>query len=90
LTRYQDALDSPIRADLEKEYILSNRQSESMTKELNSLHREILSEFERRIENDEDIPDATVSALQDEDDLGLESVDIVKTAVEKGITDETE
>jgi hypothetical protein len=90
LTRYQDALDSPIRTDLEKEYILSNRQSESMTKELNSLHREILSEFERRIENDEDIPDATVSALQDEDDLGLESVDIVKTAVEKGITDETE
>jgi hypothetical protein len=90
LTRYQDALDSPIRADLEKEYILSNRQSESMTKELNSLHREILSEFERRIENDDDIPDATVSALQDEDDLGLESVDIVKTAVEKGITDETE
>lgn len=90
MTRYQDALDSPIRADLEKEYILSNRQSESMTKELNSLHREILSEFERRIENDEDIPDATVSALQDEDDLGLESVDIVKTAVEKGITDETE
>ena len=79
-----------IRADLEKEYILSNRQSESMTKELNSLHREILSEFERRIENDEDIPDAIVSALQDEDDLGLESVDIVKTAVEKGITDETE
>lgn len=75
---------------MEKEYILSNRQSESMTKELNSLHREILSEFERRIENDEDIPDATVSALQDEDDLGLESVDIVKTAVEKGITDETE
>lgn len=61
-----------------------------MTKELNSLYREILSEFERRIENDEDIPDATVSALQDEDDLGLESVDIVKTAVEKGITDETE
>ncbi len=90
MTRYQDALDSPIRADLEKEYILSNRQSESMTKELNSLHREILSEFERRIENDDDIPDATVSALQDEDDLGLESVDIVKTAVEKGITDATE
>jgi len=90
LTRYQDALDSPIRADLEKEYILSNRQSESMTKELNSLHREILSEFERRIENDEDIPDAIVSALQDEDDLGLESVDLVKTAVEKGIIDETE
>jgi hypothetical protein len=61
-----------------------------MTKELNSLHREILSEFKRRIENDEDIPDAVIAALQDEDDLGLESVDIVKSAVSKGITDETE
>lgn len=61
-----------------------------MTKELNSLHREILSEFERRIETDEDVPDSIVSALQDEDDLGLESVDIVKTAIKKDITDETE
>ncbi|MFC7043910.1 hypothetical protein [Halonotius sp. GCM10025705] len=61
-----------------------------MTKELNSLHREILSEFKRRIENDEDIPDDVIAALQDEDDLGLESVDIVKSAVSKGITDETE
>lgn len=61
-----------------------------MTKELNSLHREILSEFERRIENDKDIPDAVIAALQDEDDLGLESVDMVKSAVSKGITDETE
>ncbi|GAA0269471.1 MULTISPECIES: hypothetical protein [Halobacteriales] len=61
-----------------------------MTKELNSLHREILSEFKRRIENDEDIPDAVIAALQDEDDLGLESVDLVKSAVSKGITDETE
>jgi len=61
-----------------------------MTKELNSLHREILSEFKRRIENDEEIPDAVIAALQDEDDLGLESVDIVKSAVSKGITNETE
>jgi len=79
-----------IIAWLEKEYILSNHQSGSMTKELNSLHREILSEFERRIENDKDIPDAVIAALQDEDDLGLESVDMVKSAVSKGITDETE
>lgn len=88
LALYRDVTDGPSKADLEKEYVLSNRGSKSMTKELNSLHREILSEFERRIEADEDIPDGIVSALQDEDNLGLESVDIVKTAVEKGITDE--
>lgn len=61
-----------------------------MANELNSLHKEILSEFERRIEDEEDIPDAIVAALQDEDEMGLESVEIVKNVLETGITDETE
>lgn len=61
-----------------------------MAGELNSLHSEILSEFERRLENDESVPDTVVAALQDEEDLGLESVEIVKTAVETGVTDEAE
>lgn len=61
-----------------------------MTGELNSLHSEILSEFEQRLENDQEVPDSIVASLQDKEDLGLESVEIVKTAVETGVADEAE
>jgi hypothetical protein len=79
-----------LEIDLEKEYNAGDRTEKSMAEEINSLHSQILSEFERRIENDEDVPDAVVSALQEEEDLGLESVEAVNNAVKTGITDETE
>lgn len=62
----------------------------TMSDELNSLHSEILSEFERRLKDDEEIPNAIVTALQDEEDLGLKSTEIVKTAIETEIIDEIE
>lgn len=60
-----------------------------MTEELIGLHNEIISEFEKRLEGNEEIPDAVVAELQETENLGLDSETTVRAAIEDGI-DETE
>lgn len=61
-----------------------------MVKELISLHGEILSEFENRLEANENIPEIVVEELQSAENLGLDSRETVRTAIEAGVPDETE
>lgn len=61
-----------------------------MTKELSSLHSEILSQFKSRLESNEDIPESVVEELAELENLGLESETAVKSAIKEGLRDEAE
>lgn len=61
-----------------------------MTGELIGLHNDVLSEFEKRLESSEEIPDAVVAELKETENLGLDSASKVEDAIEVGITDEAE
>jgi hypothetical protein len=61
-----------------------------MSEELIDLHEEILAEFERRIEERDDIPDDVVREMKEHENLGLGQKDILKDAIEQGLGDEAE
>lgn len=61
-----------------------------MTGELIGLHSDILSEFEKRLESSEEIPEAVVAELKEAENLGLDSASKVQAAIEDGIRDEAE
>lgn len=60
-----------------------------MTDELIALHGEILSEFEKRIESNDEIPGEVVNRLKEAENLGLDSSKTLRDAIEESIEDES-
>lgn len=60
-----------------------------MTEMDTRLHREIISEFEKRIENNDEIPNNVVEELRESANFGLDSKDTINKAIKSAPTDET-
>lgn len=60
-----------------------------MTEELIELHEELLEEFKRRVEENEEIPEGIQREMDDLENMGLEDPQDLKEAIGEGLSDES-
>lgn len=60
-----------------------------MAEELIDLHQEILDEFESRVEENDEIPDAVLEEMREFESLALQENEDLKQAIQDGLENET-